>query len=87
MAAAIFALTGTLLGIFGTLATEFVRNRTKNIFARQDALRLACADFTASVARIWNLSIELQRKTGDAELAVLYRKRTWMLESSTNGCG
>jgi hypothetical protein len=69
MAAAIFALAGTLLGIFGTLATEFVRNRTKNIFARQEALRLACADFTASVTRMWNLSIELQRKAGDAELA------------------
>ena len=69
MTAAIFALAGTLLGILGTLTTELVRTRTANIRARQEALRLACADFTASVARIWNLSIELKRKTGDAELA------------------
>jgi hypothetical protein len=69
MTAAIFALAGTLLGIVGTLATELVRSRTANTRARQEELRLACADFTACVARIWNLSIELKRNAGDAELA------------------
>jgi hypothetical protein len=69
MTAAIFAIAGTGLGILGTLATELVRTRTANIRARQEALRLACAEFTASVARMWNLSIELKRKPGDAELA------------------
>jgi len=68
MTAAIFALAGTLLGILGTLATELVRTRTANVRTRQEALRLASADFTASVARIWNLSIELKRKAGDVEL-------------------
>jgi hypothetical protein len=56
-------------GILGTLATELVRTRTQSIRARQEALRLACADFTASVTRIRNLSIDLTRNAGDAELA------------------
>ena len=73
MAAAVFALAGTFLGILGTLSVEFFRGRTENTRARQQALQLACADFTASVSRMLSLSIDLERNSGDAELtSVLY---------------
>ncbi len=66
MTAAIFALAGTLLGILGTLAVELTRSRAEGVQSQREALRLACADFTAAVARMINLTIEL-KKIEDAE--------------------
>ena len=68
MTAAIFALAGTLLGVLGTLAIELVRSRTNDLRSRREALRLACADFTAAVARIWNLSFEVRSEHATPEL-------------------
>ena len=68
MVAAVFALAGTLLGILGTLTVELVRARVENVRARQQALQLACADFTASISRMLSLAIDLEKNAGDAEL-------------------
>ena len=68
MAAAVFALTGTLLGILGTLAVELVRGRTENTHARQQMLQVACADFVASVTRMLSVAIDVEKDAEDAEL-------------------
>jgi hypothetical protein len=68
MTAAIFALAGTLLGILGTLTVEIVRAKSENRHSHQEALRLACADFTAAVSRMSSMSIELMRKPRETEL-------------------
>jgi hypothetical protein len=60
MTAAIFALAGTLIGVLGTLAVELARSQTENKRSHREALRLACADFTAAVALTVNLAIELK---------------------------
>ena len=60
MTAAIFALAGALIGVLGTLAVELARSRAEDVRSHRDALRLACADFTAAVARMVNLAIELK---------------------------
>lgn len=71
MTAAIFALIGTALGILGTLTVELVRARTVNVSSRREALRLACADFTASVARMRALAMESIHNRPDADLMSL----------------
>jgi hypothetical protein len=68
MTAAIFALVGALVGALGTLAVELARARTESLRSRREALRLACADFTAVVTRMWNLAIELMEKPADNQL-------------------
>jgi hypothetical protein len=57
MTAAIFALAGTLVGVLGTLSIELARNRAEDIRSRREALKLASADFTSTVARITNLAL------------------------------
>jgi len=71
MAAAVFALAGTLLGILGTLAVELVRGRTENTHARQQMLQVACADFVASISRMLSLAIEVEKDSGNTELTSL----------------
>lgn len=44
----------------GTLAVELARSRATDKRSHREALRLACADFTAAVARMVNLAIELK---------------------------
>ena len=57
-------LTGWLvIDMDATLVTS------ENLRLRQEALRLACADFTTAVARMWNLAVELMAKPADIELA------------------
>jgi hypothetical protein len=60
MTAAIFALAGTLVGVFGTLAVELTRSRATDKRSHREALRLACADFTAAVARMVILTVDLK---------------------------
>jgi hypothetical protein len=52
MTAAIFALAGTLLGIFGTLAIELRRNRAEDDRSRREALRLTAAAFADAAIRM-----------------------------------
>jgi hypothetical protein len=73
MTAAIFALVGTLLGVLGTLTVELVRGRVEDMRSHREALRLACADFTAAVARVINLTIEL-KKIADPKRLELMRE-------------
>jgi hypothetical protein len=58
MTAAIFALAGTLIGVLGTLAVELARQRTEDKRSHREAIRLACADFTAAVALMVNLAVQ-----------------------------
>jgi hypothetical protein len=67
MSAAIFALAGTLVGVAGTLAIDLTRARVEDARARRDTVRLACADFTAAVARIRALAFEMRGKQPDGE--------------------
>lgn len=60
MTAAIFALMGTIIGVLGTLTVELTRNRAADKRSHREALRIACADFTAAIARTINLAAELQ---------------------------
>jgi hypothetical protein len=60
MTAAIFALTGTLIGVLGTLAVELARGRALDKRSHREAVRIACADFSAAVARMVNLAIEVK---------------------------
>lgn len=66
MAAAVFALVGTALGVLGALAVQVTQARSDDLRARREALRLACAEFTAAIARMRNLAIELVREPADA---------------------
>jgi hypothetical protein len=74
MAAAIYALAGALIGVLGAFAIELVRARTENLRLHQETLRLTCADFTATVSRMWNLAIELKAMPADTELASSFHK-------------
>jgi hypothetical protein len=60
MMAAVFALAGTLIGVFGTLAVELTRSRAEDMHTRREALKLASADFTAAVTRMINLALEFK---------------------------
>jgi hypothetical protein len=60
MTAAIFALAGTLIGVLGTLFVELARGRALDKRSYREAVRIACADFTAAVARMVNLIIEVK---------------------------
>lgn len=74
MMAAIFALAGALIGVLGTLAVELARARTEDIRTRREAIRLACADFSAAVARIRALVGELSAKPVSSEQMQLLRE-------------
>jgi hypothetical protein len=63
--AAIFALAGALIGVLGTLAVEVVRNRAEDRRSDRETIRLTCADFTASVARMVNFSIQVKNPDAD----------------------
>jgi len=67
MAAAIFALAGTLLGVLGTLAVNLSQSRREDVRAHRDGVRLACADFTAAITRMRTLAMELRNKHPSAE--------------------
>ena len=61
MTAAIFALTGTLIGVLGTLAVELARGRGLDKRSHREAVRIACADFSAAVFHMRvNLAIEVK---------------------------
>jgi hypothetical protein len=68
MAAAIFALAGTVLGVVGALAVQVTQARANDLRARRDALRLACAEFTAAIVRMRNLAIESLSEPADTAL-------------------
>ena len=86
MAAAIFALAGALIGVFGTLAVELARARTEDIRTRREAVRLACADFSAAVALIRTLIGELKAKPIGSEQMQLLREAIGKPEFTTNDC-
>ena len=67
MAAAIFALAGTLLGVLGTLAVNLSQSRREDIRAHRDTVRLACADFTAAITRMRTLAMELRNNHPSSE--------------------
>jgi hypothetical protein len=62
----VFALVGTALGVLGALAVQVTQARSDDLRARREALRVACAKFTAAVARMRNLAIELIAEPSDA---------------------
>ena len=80
MTAAIFALAGALIGVLGTLAVELARSRAEDARSHREALRLACADFTAAVARMVNLAIQLK----DPDSAHIDKMREAHVEARVN---
>lgn len=67
MAAAIFALAGTVVGVLGTLAVSLAQSRREDARAHRDSVRMACADFTAAITRMRTLAMELRNKHPSAE--------------------
>jgi hypothetical protein len=51
--------------VLGTLAVEVVRSRTEDRRSDRETLRLTCADFTAAVARMVNLAIQVKNPDAD----------------------
>lgn len=68
MSAALFALAGTLVGVLGTVLTEYVRNRREDQKLWREEFRSVCAEFSYEVSRFQDLSHELYRSPDDAEL-------------------
>lgn len=68
MAAAIFALIGTLLGISGTLLVETRRSRMEVNRSRREALRTSCAEFTGAIVRTRELTLKWKSQPSDASL-------------------
>jgi hypothetical protein len=77
VAAAIFALLGVLIGALSAFGVELVRARVENRRLRQDALRLACADFAATVSHMWNMALALKSKPADKKLAGTFHETFW----------
>lgn len=77
MTAAIFALAGTLVGVLGTLTVELTRNRKEDVRAHREALRLACADFTAAIAR----TVQIANETKDSKIIQINLMREAHLEA------
>jgi len=73
MSEALFALAGTLVGVFGTLAAEIIRSRRDDVRYRRETVRSSCADFSDAIARIRTLSYELRTDPHDAELLTRIR--------------
>jgi hypothetical protein len=69
--AAIFALVGTLLGVLGTLAVEVTRVRAEDTRSQREALRLVVADFTASAARMINITFGLTAVANSQQLSLM----------------
>jgi hypothetical protein len=68
MAAAVFALIGTLVGVLGTLLVELVRSRQQKGHASREALRLVCAELASEVSHLRDLSHQLHRTPEDQSL-------------------
>ena len=76
MTAAIFALIGALLGVLGTLATEFSRARTEDSRSRRETLRLTCADFTSAVTRMRGLARQVKEQSENPVPRAMLREVT-----------
>ena len=68
MTAAWFALGGALIGVLGTVLTEFARGRRDDRNAWREELRSVCAEFVSEVSHIQDLSHELRRTPEDSEV-------------------
>lgn len=68
LTAAWFALGGALIGVLGTVLTEFARGRRDDRNVWREELRSVCAEFVSEVAHIQDLSHELRRTPEDPEV-------------------
>lgn len=68
MSAAFFALGGAIIGVLGTVLTELVRDRRDDQKLWREQFRSICAEFVGEITRLQDLSHQLRRTPGDAEL-------------------
>jgi hypothetical protein len=91
---ALFALAGAVIGVGGTLTTELVRAHIGRRQAARDVLLAACVDFSASMARMGNLSLAIKNDPDDSarhermrieygEARVCYERLRLLLESQS----
>jgi hypothetical protein len=71
MPQALYALAGTVIGILGTVLVDMVRARRDDRSRSQVALRDACSDFAAQVARVRRYSLRLRREPQNHEFSSL----------------
>lgn len=67
MTAAWFALGGALIGVLGTVLTDFAGSRRDDRKSWREELRSVCAEFVGEVAHLEDLSHELRRSPEDSE--------------------
>jgi hypothetical protein len=71
--AALYALAGTVIGILGTVLADAIRERRQERLQSQEALRTACSDFMAQVARVRRYSLTLRLEPQNQETWLLTR--------------
>jgi hypothetical protein len=66
--AALFALGGALIGVLGTVITEFARGRRDNQQLWREEFRSVCADLAGEVSHLQDLSHELRKTPEDTQI-------------------
>ena len=67
MSAAWFALGGALIGVLGTVLTDFSRGRRDDRNVWREELRSVCSEFVSEVAHLQDLNHELRRVRDDSQ--------------------
>ena len=65
MSGALYALTGTVIGILGTVLTDVIRGRREDRSRGHDVLRSASSDFTAQIGRVRRYCLYLKDNPED----------------------
>jgi hypothetical protein len=68
VSAALFALSGAIIGVLGTVLTELTRGRRDDRKLWREELRSVCANLASEVSRLQDISHELRRSPEDAQL-------------------
>lgn len=68
MSAAWFALGGALIGVLGTVLTEFARGRRDDQKIWREELRSVCAEFVSALSNLQDLSHELRKSPENSEV-------------------
>ena len=68
MSAALFALAGTLVGVLGTILTDYARGRREDQKLWREEFKSICADFIYEISRFREIGFELYKRPDDVEL-------------------
>jgi hypothetical protein len=68
MSEAVFALAGALVGVLGTLGTEFLRARRDERRLRTEVVQRAAADFVSLISDVVQISLDMGENPNDDAL-------------------